>query len=259
MKNIVIIGGSGGIGLALSKHFASKGYNVISTYFLNQPSKIIGVNNLMLDLKSENSIIEFSSKLQELGILEIHALIFSSVSYDSISLLEEQNFRNVLDDYLVNVIGPQTLMRHLIGFLKLRNYSNVIFLLGGGQGPKRSLSTYLANKWALIGLIESLAEEFSDHRTNVNGLYPGPLHTKFLERLRKLGSEVIGVELYTHVENNIRKFDVASEELLKSTEFLGNLNFKFSGKVVSARYDSIYTLTEKELTDSHKYIFERII
>jgi short-subunit dehydrogenase len=258
VKNIVIIGGSGGIGLALTKHFASKNYNVISTYYSNQPNKIIGVNNLKLDLKSENSIIEFSSKLQELGILEIHTLIFSSVSYHSISLLEEQNFSNVLDDYLVNVIGPQTLMKHLIGFLKIRKYSNVIFLLGGGQGPKRSLSTYLANKWALIGLIESLAEELCDYRMNINGLYPGPLHTKFLERLQKLGSDIIGVELYTHVENNIRKFDVVSEELLKTTDFLSNLNFKFSGKVVSARYDSIYTLTEKELNGSHKYIFERI-
>ena len=258
MKNIVIIGGSSGIGSAISNHFASKNFNVISTYFANQPSKIAGVTNLKLDLKSESSIIEFSNNLKELEILEIHGLIISSVSYDSVSLLEEQNFRNVVDDYLVNVIGPQTLLKHLIGFLKLSDYSNLIFLLGGGQGPKRSLSTYIANKWALVGLIESYAEEFCNHRININGLYPGPLHTKFLERLQKLGSEVLGVELFTHVKNNIKDFDFISEELLQSVEFLVNLNFKFSGKVISARYDSIYKLSEKDLKGSNKYVFERI-
>ena len=119
------------------------------------------------------------------------------------------------------------------------------------------MSTYIANKWALIGLIESIAEEFSDRRVNINGLYPGPLDTKFLRRLQDLGSEVLGNELFRHVQNNIDKFEMISLELLHTIDFLVDLDFQFSGKVISARYDSIYTLEKDELMGSKKYVFTR--
>ncbi len=254
--HILVVGGNGGIGYELTKYLLSDGVEVISTYCNSGPNKEYEGPQEYLDLSSFDSIFQFVDELQKYEIKNLKGIIFASTSYQSVASYRNQILDDIVLDYNVNIVGPHVLLQRLINSMVKENYLNVVFLLGGGQGPKRGLSTYIASKWALIGLIESLSEELRPSKINVLGLYPGPFRTKFLSRLMELGDDVIGSELTDHVKYNYETFKTISHDLLLSIEKLLGLEFSFSGKVISARYDCVYEKNQEELI-SGKYTFER--
>jgi NAD(P)-dependent dehydrogenase (short-subunit alcohol dehydrogenase family) len=254
--HILVIGGNGGIGYEISKYLLSDGIEVITTYCNSGPNKEYKGPQEFLDLASFDSIFHFVDELQKYKIKNLKGIVFASTSYRSVASYSNQILDDIVLDYNVNLVGPHVMLQRIINCMIKDNYLNVVFLLGGGQGPKRGLSTYIASKWALIGLIESLSEELLSSKINVLGLYPGPFRTKFLSRLIELGDDVIGGELTDHVKYNYETFKTISEDLLLSIEKLLGLDFSFSGKIISARYDCIYEKNREQLL-SGKYIFER--
>lgn len=257
-KNILVIGGSGGIGGEVVKFFFQEGHKVISTY--NEtcpPPDQNNIINIKLDLSDVNSIEKFIKNLEIELPTNLDSIIFTATSYSAVGKIENQNTENVKTDYFINIIGPHLVLKMLRKRIKPHAHSSVIFLLGGGQGPKDSLSTYIASKWALIGLIDSLSEELAIDKINVIGLYPGPYKTKFLTKLMSLGSEVISSELLSHVTKNSQIYTKISEELLKSLNFILNINLDFSAKIISARYDKVYERSRTELLNPKLFKFIR--
>ena len=119
-KNILVIGGSGGIGGEIVKFFSQEGHKVISTYNETCPLPAQNnVKNVKLDLSDVNSIEKFIKNLEIELSSNLDSIIFTSTSYSAIGKIENQNIENVKADYFINVIGPHLVLKMLRNRLKL--------------------------------------------------------------------------------------------------------------------------------------------
>ena len=79
--------------------------------------------------------------------------------------------------------------------------------------PPKFMSQYVIAKYALMGLMKSMAIEYADKGINVNGISPNMMETKFLE---KIDEKIIGIT----GENSAMKRNVNLCEVVQGILFL---------------------------------------
>ena len=52
--------------------------------------------------------------------------------------------------------------------------------------PPKYLASYVTSKYALLGLVKALANEYSDKGIKINGISPSMIETKFLQSIPEL-------------------------------------------------------------------------
>lgn len=81
------------------------------------------------------------------------------------------------------------ILRLLIPHMRKERYGRIVFMLTsyilGGVPPKYQ-SPYISSKYALYGLMRSLAAEYADRGITVNGVSPDMMETKFLSDIEDM-------------------------------------------------------------------------
>ena len=49
--------------------------------------------------------------------------------------------------------------------------------------PPKYLASYVTSKYALLGLVKALSNEYADKGIRINGISPSMIETKFLENI----------------------------------------------------------------------------
>lgn len=181
MKNIVIIGGSSGIGLELVKLFETNNYNVISTYCTNQIKDRKFVRYIHFDaVDGTLEVNDFPESID--GLIYCPGLInlkqFHKVSADQF-----------LDDYKIQVLGAIKSIQALISRLKKPEQASIVLFssIAASRGFKFH-SLISTSKGAIEGLAKSLAAELAP-KIRVNVIAPSitdtPLAENFLNSEKK--------------------------------------------------------------------------
>lgn len=179
MKNVLITGGSSGLGKELVKCFNENGYNVYFTYFKNKPQN--PKNSFYCDLSNEENINKLLDKLPNIDIL----INNSSVEFDTdFYLKNKKDFLYTLD---VNLIGPFLLSRELGRRMYDRKYGKIINISSNNSINKYDSSTieYDASKAGVNILTKVLAKEFAPN-VLVNAVAPGWILTDKVKKLDNL-------------------------------------------------------------------------
>lgn len=176
VKNVLITGGSRGIGKAIAKRLDSEGYTVFA------PS------SKELDLRSTESIesyIQTNLKDKSLYALISNGGIFESGAIEN---TEENTWLNLID---INLNGAYRVTKACLPLLKKNAHSNIIYISSVSAQGESFASAYSASKAAINGLTKALAYELGSDGVNVNAIAPGwvktdmgkgILNTKNLER-----------------------------------------------------------------------------
>ena len=184
-KNVVITGGSTGIGLATAKAFINAGANVVITSRsadnLQKASDEINNPNLTT-LVSDTSNLEGISVLEKfvaesgkkLDVLFLNAAI---ASFGPIAETTEADFDS---QFNTNVKGHYFTLQKLMPHLA--NGSSVIFTssivaTAAGIGT----SVYSATKGAINKIAQIAANELAERKIRVNLVSPGPIQTPGLD------------------------------------------------------------------------------
>ena len=184
-KNVVITGGSTGIGLATAKAFINAGANVWvtgrSAGNMQKAAEEINSPNLQ-------TVVSDTSKLAEISILE-KAVTASGNKLDVLFLnagiavfapivqATEADFDAQFD---TNVKGLFFTLQKLIPHLA--NGASVIFTSSTVATASNSgTSVYSATKGALNKIAQIAANELADRKIRVNIISPGPVQTPGLE------------------------------------------------------------------------------
>ncbi len=90
----------------------------------------------------------------------------------------------------LNLFAAAECCRLAFPHFQARGGGKVINISGGGAtGPRADFSAYSASKAALVRFSETLAEEWREHRIDVNCVAPGAMNTAMLREILEAGPE----------------------------------------------------------------------
>lgn len=159
---VLIVGGSGGIGMHLVEQFANAGYEVVYTYNFNnaQAEELLskGIRGAHLDVRSEESVNELFQLIRE-EYNRLDALIYTTGIFED-SLIDNcslESWNNVIE---VNLTGAFLLTRSFIRMLRKSGHGRIIYTgsVVADLGAYGS-SSYAVTKAGLIALAKSVGLE----------------------------------------------------------------------------------------------------
>lgn len=190
-QNVIITGGTRGIGAALSDAFLKAGATVIATYAGNddraQSFKASVENGEQLhlrkfDVSKKDQVDQFWSELDK-EFEQIHVLVNNAgIRKDGImASMDEQSWDDVLDvnlkgTFLMSQAAVLKMMRARFG--RIINMSSIGGVLGlAGQ------SNYAASKAGQMALAKTLSKEVGKRGITVNCVLPGFIETELISDL----------------------------------------------------------------------------
>ena len=193
MHNVVVTGGSRGIGLAISRRLASAGYHVIAVARRESNELRTAIGDVVkqgkgglhfraFDLSDVDAIPAFIK-----GVRDEFGAIFGLINNAGIGpegLLATQHNTEIEALVRLNVLSPIILTKYVVrqmmadGKGRIVNMSSIIATTG-----YNGLSVYGATKAAATGFTRSLAREVGKLGINVNAIAPGFVDTELTQDL----------------------------------------------------------------------------
>ena len=184
---LLILGGSSDIGIAYIKASHGRYHRVIAHYNtlsceLSDLKANLGdkLTLIKADFTDTNSSISFVNAILNLDVVPTYILHlpaekggikrFSKMSWD--------DFNHRLNIGLRSIV---MVLNKLLPAMEKRGGGKVLIMLTihTCQKPLKGCADYVTEKYALLGLMEALAVEYSDKGVFVNGISPGAINTRF--------------------------------------------------------------------------------
>ncbi len=202
-KNVIITGGTRGIGKGIASLFVKEGANV-AILGTNDESGQLAVNeikNLIVD--PEQKVEFYKVDVSKTGEVDLFSEQFlknweridilinnAGVTRDQLFMkMKEEDWDTVLDTNLKSVYNmTRAFVRSMIKgrYGRIINISSVVGIKGNpGQ------ANYAASKAGMIGLTKSLAKEIASRNITVNCIAPGGIATDMLGQLTDAQKELL--------------------------------------------------------------------
>lgn len=193
MRNVIVTGGSRGIGLAICKQLAGAGYRAIAiarsatTELIAAQAEATASGNgeisfAAYDLSDIEGMVELVRALRK-SFGPIYGLI-NNAGIGTEGLLAVMPLADIEQLIRLNVLSPIALTRQVIRSMmseasgRIINMSSII-----GSTGYNALSVYGATKASMVGFTKSLARELGRAGITVNAIAPGFIETAMTEKL----------------------------------------------------------------------------
>ncbi|MFJ7699421.1 SDR family NAD(P)-dependent oxidoreductase [Lysinibacillus fusiformis] len=235
-KKLLILGASSEVGV----DFISKNhqfYASIVAHYNNLNEDLIALKGILgekiilihADFLDINSVESFVDRLKNFEINHILHLSSTKVKNNKFHKMDWSVFQQSYD---VQVRSVFFILQECLVKMSKSNYGKVVFLLSSvtNNEPPKYWSDYVTNKYALLGLMKALAQEYAVKKININAVSPSMMETKFLENIPDLIIEQNAAN--AKLGRNAKTSDVVSMiQFLLSNEadYITGQNFIISG------------------------------
>ncbi|TSD67844.1 SDR family oxidoreductase [Inquilinus sp. KBS0705] len=176
-KNILVIGGSSGIGLALVKLLIANGANVYNASRKTSTDWPPSVKHLTFDVLADTSALAAYIPEQLHGI----AYCVGSINLKPFGRLTKDDF---LTDYRLNVLGATDVIQQSLKALKNAGEASIVLFSTVAATAGMGFHANIASaKGAINGLTLSLAAELSANKIRVNAIAPSLTDTPLAKNL----------------------------------------------------------------------------
>ena len=237
MRNVIVTGGSRGLGLAMSRALASAGYRVIAVARSVSPDLTAAAGQAAEDARGA---IEF--RACDLSRLDLIAPLVRALRADFgplyglvnnaglgtsgiLSNMRDQEIQRLIQ---LNTVSPIVLSKYVLRSMMTQREGRIINIASIVAATGYSgLSVYSATKASLIGFTHSLAREVGQLGITVNALAPGFVDTEMTHELTDAQRQTIARRSALH--RMPEPIDVA-----RSVEFLlGDGGRNITGTVIT--------------------------
>jgi len=238
MNNIIfIIGASSDLGLDLIKNIDEEAL-ILAHYNSNKTALeelSTQINNrlvpLQADLSSEDEIKALIEKIQsEYGtpnkIIQLAASRFENIRF------KEVQWSDFEKDINITLKSSVLFLSAFLPQLAREKRGKVVIMLSSyvlGVPPK-ALAHYTTIKYALLGLVKSLASEYGAKNIQINALSPSMIETKFLDNINE---KFVELNAYNHpLKRNALVEDITpSIKMLisKESDYMNGINIPLTG------------------------------
>lgn len=176
-KNILVIGGSSGIGHHLISQLKNENANVFTASRSEASDWPAGVNYMPLDVLTPNA--EWTSFLPD----QLHGLVYAvgSITLKPFTRVGETD---LLNDFRLNVVGAAMVIQQSLKHLKSANGASIVLISSVAAKTGMSFHTSVAAaKAGLEGFAISLAAELASQKIRVNVIAPSLTNTPLAANL----------------------------------------------------------------------------
>jgi 3-oxoacyl-[acyl-carrier protein] reductase len=242
-KNVLVTGGSRGIGKACVELFLKAGANVAFTFqsAKNEADRVSsdysGSSKLkqyklnLADAKDIEKVIGFVlSEFGNVDVLVNNAGIWKEAAIDKMTLDEWNEMMNI------NLTSTYLITKLLVAGMKKNKFGRIINVAStAGQRGEAFHSHYAASKGGMISLTKSLASELGQHNITVNCVAPGWVVTDMTT------DSLSDAEIYKKVLGDIPLNKVAQpEEIAGPVLFLAShLASHITGEILNVNGGSV--------------------
>ena len=183
-KTVLITGCSTGIGLHLAQSLKEHGYQVFAS--ARKPDDVeklesLGLRTLLLDVTDSSSIQTAVSTLLKETNGTLYALI-NNAGFGQAGAVEDLNRDTLRNQFETNLFGLVELTNELLPVMHQQGFGRIIQIssvLGFVAMPFRG--AYIASKFALEGISDTLRMELKNTNIYVSLVEPGPITSRFRE------------------------------------------------------------------------------
>lgn len=176
-KNIIVAGGSSGIGESVITALYSAGANIYNISRTTNEHWPQNVNHIAFDVFADT--LSAASSLP--AVIDGFVYLPGSINLKPFSRLTGEDF---LTDYRINVLGAVKLLQHVLPGLKRSGNASVVLLSSVAASVGMSFHSSIgAAKGAINGLTISLAAEFAPNKIRVNAVAPSLTDTPLAAQL----------------------------------------------------------------------------
>jgi NAD(P)-dependent dehydrogenase (short-subunit alcohol dehydrogenase family) len=187
MKSILITGCSSGIGQTCAIGLKARGYRVFATARKEEDLKRLaaeGLEAIELDYRFPNSVEACAAEVSRRTGGELYGL-FNNGAYGQPGAVEDITRAVLEEQFAANVFGWHQLVTLCLPMMRKFGEGRIVqcsSLLGlvalKWRGP------YIASKFAIEGLTDTLRLELRDTRIKVVTINPGPIKSDFVKNAR---------------------------------------------------------------------------
>lgn len=174
-RNVLVTGGSRGIGLAIADAFRANGDNVAYTVLPNEPHGEGSVEMQVTDTASVNAAFDEAEKMLG-GPIEV-LVANAGITRDTLMMrMSDEDFDTVID---VNLAGSFRCARRASkGMIRLRKGRMIFIASVVGLYGSPGQTNYSSSKSGLVGLARSISRELGGRGITANLVAPGFINTQ---------------------------------------------------------------------------------
>jgi NAD(P)-dependent dehydrogenase (short-subunit alcohol dehydrogenase family) len=203
-KNILITGCSSGIGLSVASGLKKRGYRIFASARREEDVGLLqtkGFESLQLDLDDSGSIERAVDELLRRTDGRLYAL-FNNGAYGQLGAVEDLSRDVLRRQFETNLFGWHELTCRVIPAMRRQGEGRIVqnsSILGFITLPYRG--AYVATKFALEGLSDTLRLELAGSGIHVSLIEPGPILSRFRENAHAMFEKHIDRVNSAHRDN----------------------------------------------------------
>lgn len=187
-KKVLLIGGTGGIGIKLAKLLTGSGAQVYITgrdlAKLQTAGEIAGIGidrQFQLDITNEANVNATISSVQETGAIDI---LVNAAGIGIIKPMDTLTLAEFTQTLQVNLVGSFLLMKAVLPAMKEAKKGLIIHIPGVlGKVPMAGAAAYSASKYGLVGMMQSIREELKRTEIRITNLFLGGVDSPFWDTI----------------------------------------------------------------------------
>ena len=221
MKTLLVVGASSDVGIELIYRVVNQ-YDMIWAHYFHWNDKLehmkaefVGkIRFLQADLSKPAEIEAMIETIKVEGSQPDH-IVHLPMSKTYTTRFTKTTWDDFETGLILSVRSAVTILYAFLPYMLKNRYGKVVYMLTSytiGMPPKYQ-TAYVTAKYALLGLMKSLASEYADKNITFNGVSPDMIQTKFISDLPHLL-----VEQYT--ESRPMKKLLSAKDVIPVFEFL---------------------------------------